>query len=143
MNKKVKKILLIYENHVYAKCSYVYSCHTYIIWYTYILHTHTIRVHFFSQYNERMIIYIYIYCIYVCIVQCILFLPYSIWNKSCLLFDDFWKYLKRHPPTILLFLRLVWRSGCILNYMSEIHGLRINLQTLTYSFTIVIICRII
>ena len=141
MNKKVQKTLLIYENHVYAKCSYVYSCHISYDIHTYYIHVQYACTFFLSIMKGWLCTYTYI--VYVCIVQCILFLPYYIWNKSCLLFDDFWKYLKRHPPTILLFLRLVWRSGCILNFMSEIHGLRINLQTLTYSFTIIIICKII
>ena len=83
----------------------------------------------------------------ICIVQCILlFLPYYIWNKSCLLFDDFWNTWNPHPPIMLLFLRHFWRSQNNLHYMSEgpfseIHGVRIKLQTLTYLFLIMIIRR--
>ena len=87
------------------------------------------------------------YTTYICIVQCILlFLYYYIWNKSSLLFDDFWNTWNPHPPTMLLFLRHFWRSQNNLHYMSEgpfseIHGVRIKLQTLTYLFLIMIIRR--
>ena len=82
MNKKVQKTLLIYENHVYAKCSYVYSCHI-----SYDIHTYYIHVQYACTFFLSIIkgwLCTYTYIVYVCIVQCILFVPSYIWNKSCL-----------------------------------------------------------
>ena len=88
-------------------------------------------------YKRAKLLLYYIYIAYL------LFLPYYIWNKFCLLFDDFLNTWNPHPPTILLFLVHFWRFWCIQHYMLEGPFLIFNLQTLTYLFFIITICRII